>query len=480
MVLASHSSRELSTTNFNSVSSSIKKTQSNEEYLRSASALSFDHPSIPAQRLCSTVTFSWSGGVPAFELQIVDATTDAVVEDFRNITGTSFEWVADGQVQGTTVVARVIDSTGQSAVTEHIPVSPGSSDACRQNVVTRSSTPSVPFSTSTTTAVSSTSTSRTTISTTSTSLPRDTSLSRSEPQSVTPSSAPDTTSISSTSTTHASSPTIITPLPLSSISPISAPDLSQSSFATPSTSPSTPTSPPPVAPIPAQRKSPSKIAIAAPLVALLIALGAILYWLRRRTAQKRNVVRSSGERADLDLEESCPLLSEPAVPERAIIAQRAWAGSSHPWAAEEQATFMPDGADNVLVIRRPRPRSTDAQASGWQSDFPSSAATDAGYSSFLSTTRGRPGGPMDRRTDSPIDSLVSRFPGGPTRPSSQCLPITHVPSYTRERPLSGTEIDNVLQAAGKLSGPSDKGERDDLSDMGSTTTLPPPYHHYAV
>ncbi|KAI1783040.1 hypothetical protein LXA43DRAFT_871541, partial [Ganoderma leucocontextum] len=66
--------------------------------VQAASALSFDNPSIPAQELCSTVTLSWSGGVPTFELQIIDVNTNVVVEDFRDITGSSLRWVADGRV----------------------------------------------------------------------------------------------------------------------------------------------------------------------------------------------------------------------------------------------------------------------------------------------------------------------------------------------------------------------------------------------
>ncbi|PIL28810.1 hypothetical protein GSI_08854 [Ganoderma sinense ZZ0214-1] len=455
---------------------------------QAASTLRFNNPSIPAQLLCSKVTFSWSGGVPAYELQIMDATTEAVIEDFRGTAGTSLEWVADGKVEGKNVVAKIIDSTGQSAITKHIPVSPGSPNACPQNIAIPSSAPStLSFTTIVTiTPPSSAPSSRATIETTSKSSPRDTSVSQSPTGTrPLPSSAPDAaSSISSASTTGASSTTTSIPVPpVPSSPPASAPAPTQPPSVASSTALSVPTykSPPPASPSPAKIKPPSKAAIATPIVALVVGIGAILlYWLCRRAAQKRKVVRSSGRRADLDLQESCPLLSEPAAPGRAVVARRAWAGPSLPWRSSEQSAFAPDDENDILVIRRPRPRSTDAQASLWQSDFASAATASPGYTSFLSATGTgtRPWGPKDRRTDSPIDSLTSLFPAGSTRPSSQYLLSTHrdVAAYMSDGRPTGMETGSPSG----FSKPLDEGEWDDLSDTGTTTTLPPPYYHYAM
>ena len=145
----------------------------------------------------------------------------------------------------------------------------------------------------------------------------------------------------------------------------------------------------------------------------------------------------------------------------------------------------------MLVIQRPPPRSTDAQASGWQSDAPgtvTTTTTSAGRPSLLSTNT-RTDNPEDRFVDSPIDPLL--LSRGSTRPSSHVLPATNATtasewasfydmlemeaaSRTRAGRLTGTEIDCAVDNA------SERAEWDELSDTRTVRTLPPPYHHYSV
>ncbi|PIL28554.1 hypothetical protein GSI_08595 [Ganoderma sinense ZZ0214-1] len=496
-------------------------------YLQPTSALSFDNPNIPAQAYCSTVLLSWSGGVPPYDLQIINVNPPGEqLEDFPGLTGTSMEWLAGGKVQQKNVIAKIIDSTGASAQTQQIPVGPGSPNECiQQQKVTPTSTSSTPPPTTTnrvspvrpsttpspTPVPTTTSTSQTTTKGSSSATASAASTSSTSPSLSSPSSAPNSTSISSTSTTSASATTTNSQSQQPS-SPTSAPArsiASSPSMASTSRSTSSSSASPPPGGLTKPPRTPSprpgvKAAIAIVVIVLVAVLGAIIFWLRRRAVRRRKLVRSSGERADLN-QESRPLLAELESPGRALVAQRAWAGSSPPWASGQGGggTFNPDddSDDNVLVIQRHPPRSTDAQASGWQSDFTPATATtmttstrtSAGRPSLLSTTTTtRIPLPEDRYADSPIDPLLVRR--GSTRPSSHVLPSAagtnatsdlgafdamleaEAASRTRAGRLTGTEIDSAVDSA------SEREEWDALSasDTRTVRTLPPPYQHHSM
>ncbi|KAM5545337.1 hypothetical protein V8D89_000950, partial [Ganoderma adspersum] len=402
-----------------------------------------------------------------------------MLQDFHGITETSVEWVEGGEVGQCVVIAKVLDSTGESAETDNIPVAPASG-SCDIHDHEHS-------------------------------LPHNdqhidldvfTSQYKHVYQSIREGHADAATAVDELAFSNRDLSIISITTIISAGQHFHLVDvvhqwfsnnehrIPSSSRVSTSLSPSSSLafpSPPPTGFAKHSLSPGAKAAIAIAVIVLVAGLVALAFWLRRRAAHGRKTVRSSGERADL--QETCPLLAELDLPGRAVVAQRAWAGSSPPWASGQASAFTSDNDYDVLVIERPPPRSTDAQASGWQSDAPATATTtttSAGRPSLLSATT-RSNNPDDRFVDSPIDPLLLRR--GSTRPSSHVLPTTNATSdwasfydmldveaasHIRAGRLTGTEIDSAVDTA------SERAEWDELSDTGTMRTLPPPYHHHSV